>query len=175
MKTATAFLLAFAFAFSGLAAPPPHWVVTWGASPAPQLPDQAQMRAAKLEFNNQTLREIVHVSIGSDTVRVRLSNAFGKETVEIGAAHVALGAKGATIAAGSDRALTFGGRPAVSIPHDALVLSDPVKLDVPAAADLAISIFLPKAATGAGIHISALPGNVVSIDRTCCTNSKFEP
>jgi lysophospholipase L1-like esterase len=35
------------------------------------------------------------------------------------------------------------------------VLSDPVKLNVPAGGDLAISIFLPKAATGAGIHYSA--------------------
>ena len=30
-----------------------------------------------------------------------------------------------------------------------------MKLDVPAAGDLAISIFLPKAAMGAGIHYSA--------------------
>jgi lysophospholipase L1-like esterase len=41
-----------------------------------------------------------------------------------------------------------------------------VKLDIPATGDLAISIFLPKAATGAGIHYSAqqtsyiAPGNV---------------
>ena len=48
--------------------------------------------------------------------------------------------------------LTFSGRPSVAIPPDALVLSDPVKLSFPAAADLAISIFLPGAAMGAGIH-----------------------
>ena len=44
------------------------------------------MKAAKLVFDQQTLREIVHTSIGGDTVRVRLSNAYGKDTVEIGAA-----------------------------------------------------------------------------------------
>jgi lysophospholipase L1-like esterase len=148
-------VLALACASAALAATPSHWVVTWGASPAPQLADDAQMRAAKLQFDNQTLREIVHTSIGSDTVRVRLSNAFGKETVEIGAAHIALRAKGSAIAGGSDRALTFSGRRAVSIPPDALVLSDPVKLDVPAASDLAISIFFPRKAAGAGIHYSA--------------------
>jgi lysophospholipase L1-like esterase len=86
---------------------------------------------------------------------VRLSNAYGTQAVEIGAAHVALRAKGANIVAGSDRVLTFSGRPAVSIPPNALVLSDPVKLDVPAAADLAISIFVPNTATAAGIHYSA--------------------
>jgi lysophospholipase L1-like esterase len=132
-----------------------HWVVTWGASPAPQLPDEEQMRTEKLIFENQTLREIVHTSIGSGMARVRLSNAYGKQTVEIGAAHIALRAEGSGVAAGSDRPLTFSGRPTVSIPPNALVLSDPVKLEVPAAGDLAISIFLPKAVTGAGIHYSA--------------------
>jgi lysophospholipase L1-like esterase len=157
MKTriATAFLLAAVLALPAFPAARTHWVATWGPSPSPQLADQAQMQAAGLVFDNQTLREIVHSTVGSDTVRVRLGNAFGTDAVQIGAAHIALRGKGADIAAGSDRVLTFSGRPAVSIAPGALVLSDPVKLDVPVAGDLAISIYLPKAATGAGIHYSA--------------------
>jgi len=148
-------LLLLAFVSAALSAAPAHWVAAWGASPAPQLPD-AQMQAAHLRFENQTLREIVRTGLGGDTVRVRLSNAYGKESVTIGAAHIALRANGAAIVAGSDRALTFSGRPSVAIPPDALVLSDPVKLSFPAAADLAISIFVPQAATGAGVHYSAM-------------------
>src|SRR5579864_242404 len=151
MKIRIAILLAFAFTS---AAEQTHWVVTWGASPAPQLPLE-EMRAAKLAFENQTLREIVHASIGGAAVRVRLSNAYGKQPVDIGAAHIALRAQASGTVAGSDRALTFSGRTAVSVPPDALVLSDPIKLNVPAGGDLAISIFLPQAATGAGIHYSA--------------------
>lgn len=113
------------------------------------------MRTAGFVFEDQTLREIVHTTIGGDTVRVRLSNAFGSDDVEIAAAHIALRANGADFVAASDRPLTFSGRPAVTIPPGALVLSDPVRLDVPAAGDLAISLYLPKAATGAGIHYSA--------------------
>ena len=154
MKIKITVFLALAFASTGLAAEQNHWVVTWGASPAPQLPLE-EMRAAKLEFANQTLREIVHTSIGGAAVRVRLSNAYGKQPVDIGAAHVGLRAQGSGTVAGSDRTLTFSGRTAVSIPPNALVLSDPVKLNVPASADLAISVFLPKAAIGAGIHYSA--------------------
>ena len=153
MRLTIAFLLAFAL--SALAADKTHWVVTWGASPAPQLADDAQMRAAKLEFENQTLREIVHTSIGSNTVRVRFSNAYGKEALDIAAAHIALRSQASGIVASSDRALTFGGRPATSIPANALVLSDPVKLDLPAASDLAVSLFVPKKILGAGIHYSA--------------------
>ncbi|HVX65293.1 MAG TPA: SGNH/GDSL hydrolase family protein [Bryobacteraceae bacterium] len=156
MRLRTAFFLACAAALSAAAAAPPtHWIATWGTSPAPQLTDPAQMRAQKLVFENQTVREIVHVSAGGDTVRVRLSNAYGKSTVEIGAARIALRAQGSGIVAGSDRALTFGGRATVAIPPDAPVLSDPVKLAVPAAGDLAISLFFPKQTTGAGIHYSA--------------------
>jgi lysophospholipase L1-like esterase len=152
MKIKIASLLVFAFASAALAAD--HWVVTWGTSPAPQLPAE-QMRAAKLEFDNQTVREIVHTSISGNTVRVRLSNAYGKQTVEIGSVHIGRRAQGSEIVPGSDRVLTFSGRPAVSIPPDALVLSDPVKLDVPASGDLAISIYLVKPTIGAGIHYSA--------------------
>ena len=72
-----AILLAVCFAGTAFPAGPAHWVVAWGASPAPQLPDEEQMRTAKLLFDNQTIREIVHTSIASDTVRVRLSNAYG--------------------------------------------------------------------------------------------------
>jgi len=168
MKLATLPTILFlAACFAGTASPadPPHWVVAWGASPAPQLPDEAQMRTAKLMFDNQTIREIVHTSIASDTVRVRLSNAYGKQAVEIGAVHIALHGKGSSIAAGSDHAVTFGGRPGVSIAPNAQALSDPVKLTAPAG-NLAISIFLPHPASGAGIHYGAQqtayigPGNL---------------
>jgi lysophospholipase L1-like esterase len=150
----TILYLAASFAASASAAGPAHWVVAWGASPAPQLPDEAQMRTAKLMFDNQTIREIVHTSIASDTVRVRLSNAYGKQAVEIGAVHIALHDKGSSIAAGSDHTVTFGGRPGVSIAPNGEALSDPVKLAAPAG-DLVISIFVPHAAAGAGIHYSA--------------------
>lgn len=133
-----------------------HWVPTWGTAAAPQLPDEAQMRGAGLTFESQTLREIVHTSIGGTEVRIRLSNAFGKSGVEIGAAHIAVRASNSSIAPGSDRTVTFSGRPSITIPTDAEVVSDPVRLQVPAGGDLAVSIFLPKAATGAGIHYSAM-------------------
>jgi lysophospholipase L1-like esterase len=139
-----------------------HWAGTWGASPAPQLPDTAQMSKAKLTFANQTLREIVHVSIGGSLVRVRLSNAYGKEAVEIGAAHIARRQKGAAIADGSDHVLTFSGRSSVTIPPNALVLSDAIPLKVTPSSDLAISIFLPKSTWGAGIHYSAQQTNYLA-------------
>jgi lysophospholipase L1-like esterase len=86
---------------------------------------------------------VVRTSIGGERARIRLANAFGAEPVEIGAAHVALRRTGSAIVPGSDRALTFGGKPSVTIPAGAVVLSDPVSIAVPANGDLAISLYLP--------------------------------
>jgi lysophospholipase L1-like esterase len=139
----------------------PHWVATWGASPAPQLADE-QMRKAHLELSNQTLREIVHISIGGNSLRVRLSNVFGKQNVELGAVHLAVRGKGSDIAAESDRPLTFGGRAAI-------VFSDAITLRVQPDSDLAISIYIPHLALGGGIHYAAeqtsyiAQGNQVSV------------
>jgi lysophospholipase L1-like esterase len=163
-----AFLLSAAFVAS--AADKTHWVATWGASPAPQL-DDAQMRASKLEFENQTLREIVHLSIGGNTLRVRLSNAYGKDAVDMAAVHIGLRAKEDAIVPGTDRTVTFGGRPAVSIPANALVLSDPVKLDAPDGADLAISIYFPKKTMGAGVHYGAQQTSYISPGNLAGKNS----
>lgn len=118
-------------------APPadPRWVVTWAASP--------QEAAEPLKTSGQTLREIVHTSIGGDRVRVRVSNACGTLPLLIGAAHLAIRGQGASIAAGTDRVLTFGGSPSIYIPSGALVVSDPVALAVPELGDLAVSLFLP--------------------------------
>lgn len=139
-----------------------HWVATWAASPSPAFPD-AQMRSRKLEFNEQTLRQIVHITLGGGSFRVRLSNVFGKQAVTIGAAHLALRDGGHKIAAGSDRKLTFSGRPFISIPAGALVVSDPVELKAPDSADLAVSLYLPGGpAPATTVHYSAMQTSYVA-------------
>ena len=132
-----------------------HWVATWMAAPA-----EGGAKAPSIE--NQTLREIVHTSIGGDSVRVRISNTFGKEPLVIGSAHIALRGSESAIAGGTDRPLRFSGRSSISIPAGALVLSDPVKLAVPATSDLAVSIFFPKPTREDTVHPLALQTSYVS-------------
>ncbi len=117
-----------------------------------------------INFNNQTLRQIVHTSIGGSRVRVVLSNAYGTSPLAVGAAHVALRDKDAAIVAASDRALTFGGSPSVNIPPGASVLSDPAALAVPPLSDLAIDVYLPgdTSAVPLTTHAGALQTNYVS-------------
>ena len=129
-----------------------RWVGTWGT--ALHQPDLGVRGLANTGFNNQTLRQIVHISVGGRKVRIRFST-FGANAVLIGAAHVAVQSEGATIDPGSDRTLTFGGKPSIIIPPGALVLSDPVNLCVPALSDLAVSIFVPGETGPAAWHFEA--------------------
>jgi lysophospholipase L1-like esterase len=95
---------------------------------------------------------IAHASLGGRRVRVALANALEKPTLKVGAAHVALRAKGDAIVPASDRPLTFGGRPSTVVPPGTMVLSDPVDLTVPALADLAVSVYLPEATGLPTVH-----------------------
>ena len=99
--------------------------------------------ASPLQVKNQTLRQIVHVSLGGSRVRVVLSNSLGTLPLRVGAAHVALRDAGAAIVAASDHVLTFGGLPRPTIPPGALLVSDPVDLTVPDSGDLAVDLYLP--------------------------------
>lgn len=112
-----------------------HWVGSWTASPAPS--------EAGIGLNNHTLRMTPRISLGGDTLRVRISNAYGEGNLAIGGATVALREQGAGIVPGTLRRLTFGGRNSVIAAAGALVLSDPVALEAPPLADLAVSLYLP--------------------------------
>ena len=96
-----------------------------------------------IHFTNQTLRQIVHTSIGGSKARVVLSNAYGTAPLTIGAAYIALRDKQAAIETVSGRPLTFSGKPTITIPANAVMYSDPVTLAVPQMADLAIDLYLP--------------------------------
>jgi lysophospholipase L1-like esterase len=130
------------------------WVGTWSASPQPA--------GAPLQISGQTIRQIVHTSLGGRRVRVRLSNAYGQSPLAIGAAHVALSAGGPAIVPGTDRALTFSGSAAIVVPIGALALSDPVPLDVPALGDLAVSLYLPESVAATTEHTAGLQTTYVS-------------
>jgi len=131
-----------------------HWVGTWNASP--------QAAFHPVELNGQTIRQIVHVSIGGKRLRVRLSNAYGAGSLNIGAVRVGLRSTGASIAAGSDRVLTFNGSESMTIPAGALAISDPVSLTVPDRSDLAVSIYVPGHALAATEHSLGLQTTYIS-------------
>ena len=100
------------------------------------------------QYSNQTLREVVHTSIGSDRVRVRIANTFGSATLHIGSVHIALAGSGSSIVPGTDQSLTFGGSESIDIPAGAVALSDAADFRQHGLTDVAVSIYLPGAVAG---------------------------
>ncbi len=139
----------------------PQWVATWGTSPS--TPGSfGEPGASGIAFENRTLRQIVHTSVGGDSVRVRVSNRHGSVPLEIGAVHIASRREGARIEASSDRALTFGAENSIKIPVGAFVLSDPVAMEVEPLADLVISIYFPSDTGAPTSHGTALQTSYIS-------------
>ena len=146
------------------------WIGTWATAPVllppPKTRTTLDLGAEPMLIQGQSLRQIVHTSLGGAAVRVALTNLFGDGPLEIGSAHVALRRDGATIEPAAAGALQFDGRASVTIAAGATVLSDPVPLQVPALADLAIDIYLPDDLSGATAtyHSAALTTSYLSSD-----------
>ncbi len=103
-------------------------------------------------FNQQTLRHIVHTSIGGSAARVRLSNAFGQQPISVSDVHVANRTSGSSVDGGSDHAVTFGGQSSTTIAPGAVATSDPVAIAVTALSDVAVSIYFPSQTTAQSCH-----------------------
>jgi lysophospholipase L1-like esterase len=99
----------------------------------------------------------VHMSVGGDAARLRLSNAFGTQEMTVGHVTVALPTKSGSgeLVPGSLHEVQFGGHSTATIPRGGTLLSDPVSMTVPADADLAVSIWLPTATGPATWHVIA--------------------
>ena len=164
LRIAAAILVLDCFAAGAAAQSTEHWVTTWATAqqlaPQPPLPGPGPNVPATLK--NQTVRMVARSSIGGRRVRIQVSNAFGSKPLVIGNAHIALREKDAAIVPTSDRALTFGGQPTMTVPPGALIVSDPVDLEVPKLTDLAISLYLPEDTGTPSIHPIGLHTNYIA-------------
>ena len=142
-----------------------NWVATWAIAqdmaptvrerpvipPGTKMPDFRSMRGPRQSqavptiTGNQTIRLIVHTSIGGNRLRIELTNAFGKTPVSIGNAHIAVRTTASSIQSNTDRQLKFGGSTSVDILPGMIIVSDPVDLQFAPMSDLAVSLFVAKA------------------------------
>jgi lysophospholipase L1-like esterase len=121
-----------------------------------------QTSGAPLAIDGQTIRQVAHVSIGGERVRVRFSNVFGATSLDISEARVAISSGGSATLLNTDRRLTFGGSPSTTIPPGALVVSDPVELEVPALANVAVSLYFPGPVSATTEHSLAVQTSYIS-------------
>lgn len=144
-----------------------HWVGTWAAS---QQLVEPRNSLAEDDLLDATLRQIIHVTIGGEKLRLRLSNRFGTAPLKFTAVHVgrAVSPASAKIDLATDKALTFSGQTSLTVPAGADYLSDPIAMTVPTLADLAITLYIetpPLAQTGhpgSRANSYVVHGNLVS-------------
>jgi lysophospholipase L1-like esterase len=133
-----------------------QWIGTWATAAQPFIPESLQA------YRNQSLRLIVHTSVGGKRVRIKISNTYGDRPLLIGGAHIARRTAEAEIDPRSDRMLKFQGKSSTTIPAGSMVVSDPVEMDVPGLSDLAVSLFLPQLAEARTSHSLAMQTSYVS-------------
>src|SRR5437660_1428032 len=186
MRRVTVLILSLTVSFAAWAQSGEHWVSTWAASPqqrvafpqparpvgapvtaqgqAPAVAAPANAPAPGSNFNNQTVRMVVHTSIGGRRARVQLSNAYGTTALVVRSAHIARRDKDSAIVTDTDRALSFNGKPSVVIPPGAHMVSDPLDFNVPKLADVMVSLYLPSETGTPTTHATGLHTTYISKD-----------
>jgi hypothetical protein len=143
------------------------WITTWAATPAPRWAEELPVPFAVPEvLSDQTIRQVVRVSVGGEQVRVVLSNEFGARPLTIGAASVALSAGKSALDQTTVKALSFGGHGGAVIPAGAPLVSDPVDLPIKPLASLAVSIYLPKRTGLGSVHWDGAQTGYISGEAT---------
>ncbi|HEU5472588.1 MAG TPA: SGNH/GDSL hydrolase family protein [Actinophytocola sp.] len=141
-----------------------RWVNTWVSMP--QLTEPGNMPPPPFTQDNlvladATLRQTIRVSVGGQTLRLRFSNAFGGTDLPLTAVSLALPAGGqagvSAIQPGSSRPITFNGKRSVVIPVGAQVVSDPVRIDLPARTNVTVTAYLAQGQ--ASNNITSHPGS----------------
>ncbi|WP_224245777.1 SGNH/GDSL hydrolase family protein [Hyalangium gracile] len=148
---------------------PSNWHGAWGTAPQ-DYNEPFLGPTPPLSFNNQTIRQVLRTSLGGKEVRVRFSNVFGKQPLQIDGASIARVQSGSSIAAGSATGLRFNGQPSVTIPPGEELWTDAAPLTVEAGSELAVSLFFASDTPVSTQHSMAMrdtyvvSGNALSAD-----------
>ncbi|MGN9806714.1 SGNH/GDSL hydrolase family protein [Micromonospora sp. L32] len=125
-----------------------HGRAEWAGSWAAAVTRGNTVGLTNTGLNNQSIRMIVHTSVGGDRLRVRLTNLYGDQAVKVGHATVARPNTGtpddrSDIDAATLRELTFGGATSATINKGAELLSDPLDVAVREQEDLVVTLHFP--------------------------------
>jgi lysophospholipase L1-like esterase len=149
------------------------WVGTWVSGQ--QLTEPRNNPPAP-GLSNNTLRQVVHVTLGGCPLRVQFSNAYGSSPVTLNEVHVAVSTGGSAIDPNTDKALLFQGSPSVTIPAGEAVYSDVLCFEVAPLSNLAVSIYFGETSADVTGHPGSRTtsyiksGNVVTMAKLTSTS-----
>jgi lysophospholipase L1-like esterase len=130
--------------FPNMKLPPNFKLPEQGPPPKPgELGSNPSIFFVPSDLKERTVRMVIRSSIGGSKIRVNLSNSLGRPPVQIGSAHVAISKSDGAIVPGTDHEINFNGKPSCTLLPGVFLVSDPVDMEVPPFADLAISLYFP--------------------------------
>ncbi|WP_291854984.1 SGNH/GDSL hydrolase family protein [Marinilabilia sp.] len=113
------------------------WVGSWVT--APQLVEPHNM-PPEPGLTNNTIRQIVRVSIGGDELRMKFSNKFSTRPVTMKSVQIAVSEGGSTIDPETTKILKFNNEDEITMNAGEAVVSDPIEFALRPRMDLAITI-----------------------------------
>ena len=138
-----------------------RWVTTWATAQQIAEPHNNP----PIPLSGQTLRQIVQVSIGGSEIRLRFSNRFSQEDLELVRVEIAEAQSAGSspdIFLGTSRSLTFKGEESVTIKAGEEIYSDAVRFKLRERMNVAITITYGKA-----------PANIITSHPGSRTTSYF--
>ena len=127
------------------------WGGAWTASV--QAPATGQLPTWALSgFRDQTVRQVVRLTAGGESMRVRLSDKYGAVPLRITGATVAVAGTGASVRPKSTRWLRFDRSRSVVIGAGREVVSDPVPFHAVALESLTVTLYLTGPTGPATFH-----------------------
>jgi lysophospholipase L1-like esterase len=125
------------------------WVATWATAPEPLVSAQSAYNPptpsgapANSGLANNSVRQVLRVSIGGDTLRMRFTNEYTNVPVRINAATIAVSAGSGLIDTTTTKFFKFNGNDSVTMPANAYVWSDAMAFNLAPGSQVQITLYL---------------------------------
>lgn len=129
------------------------WRGAWAAVQQPLNPNVPGW--ARRGFTDQSLRQVIRISAGDTSVRIRLSNLYGDTPLPLTGATIARTGTGAALQRGSQRNLTFDGRQWAQIREGTELDSDPLAMRTSPLEQLTVTLYFARHTGRATYHSRA--------------------
>lgn len=113
-----------------------NWTGTWAA--APEYAGKSDLPSVSLA--DHSLREIIKVSTGGNSIRLKMSNEFSRQDVSIRSVYIAEAGDSSEIVRGSARYITFNNKRKVTIGAGKALYSDRIKYNLKPLSRISITI-----------------------------------
>jgi lysophospholipase L1-like esterase len=129
-----------------------RYYASWTGSMLDATQARAGTTPAVQTFDNQSVRHVLRLSLGGNSIQLKVSNLFGKAPVTFSGVQVAKSTGGSGIDASSNQVVTFNGQPTVTVAAGAELLSDPIALPVTPLSNMAVTMYFASATTLNTVH-----------------------